>query len=132
MTEQVSDQEMVTVIADFLEQGLVENIISMFKADTSYYSLVGELLKDERFMVRLGVSVLFEEMSRSRPRDAELAVPVLLPLLSSSTPAYVRGDAANILGIIGSEQALKALEPLIDDEDPQVSEIARDFVSKSS
>lgn len=132
MSEQVSDQEMVTVIADFLEQGLVENIISMFKADPRYYSLVGELLKDERFRVRLGVSVLFEELSRSRPRDTELAVPVLLPLLSSSTPAYARGEAANILGIIGSEQALKALEPLVDDEDPQVVEIARDFVSKSS
>lgn len=125
--QQVSDEEMIQVIADFLEQGLVDNIISMFKADTSYYRLVGEVLKDERFAVRLGLTVLFESLQEERPKELELALPALLPLLATDTPAYVRGEAVNLLGMIGSPEALRHLAPLVNDADPQVAEIASDY-----
>lgn len=131
MTDQ-EDQEMVTVIADFLEQGYVDNIIAMFKSDPRHYALVGRILRDERFAVRLGLAVLFEELAHTRPKEVEQAVPVLLPLLSPAEPAYVRGEAATILGLIGTEQARKALEPLVNDEDPQVAEIARDYTQESA
>lgn len=123
---------MVKVIGDFLEQGLVDNIIAMFKEDPRYYELVGEVLQDERFTVRLGLAVLFEELTRERPGEVERAVPVLLPLLSPETPTWIRGEAATLLGLIGSREALEALKPLADDEDPQVAEIARDFTAPPS
>ncbi len=126
--DKISDEEMIKVIADFLEQGLVGNIVSMFKADTSYYPLVGEVLKDERFAVRLGVAVLFEELKEDRPQDVVLALPALKPLLDSSTPAYVRGEAVSIIGTIGTSEALELLGPLVKDDDPQVAEIAKDFL----
>ncbi len=126
--DQVSDEEMVQVIADFLEQGLVANIVSMFKADPSYYPLVGEILKDERFAVRIGVSVLFEELKEERPHEVVLALSALTPLLAKTTPAYVRGEAVSIVGIIGGGAALELLRPLVNDDDPQVSEIARDYL----
>lgn len=127
MQKEPDDKEMISVIADFLEQGLADNIVAMFKAYTHYYPLIGEVLKDERFAVRLGVSVLFEELVAERPTEVELAVPALIELLDPQTPAYVRGEAAGVLGIIGSPTALAALAPLVDDADPQVAEIARDY-----
>lgn len=126
--DKISDEEMIAVIADFLEQGLVANIVSMFKVDTSYYGLVGDILKDERYAVRIGISVLFEELKEARPQDVALALPALIPLLDQSTPAYVRGEAVSVLGLIGGVKALDLLRPLVDDEDIQVAEIAKDFL----
>ncbi len=125
---QISDEEMIRVIADFLDQGLVANIVSMFKADTSYYPLVAEVLKDERFAVRLGVSVLFEDLKEERPDEVVLALSGLAPLLDKTTPAYVRGEAVSIVGIIGNAEALALLKPLANDDDPQVAEIVRDYL----
>jgi hypothetical protein len=127
-SDQISGEEMIRVIADFLDQGLVGNIVSMFKADNGYYPLVGEILKDERFAVRLGLSVLFEELKEHHPHQVALALPGLIPLLAKTTPAYVRGEAVSILGIIGGDEALALLKPLINDEDSQVSEIVRDYL----
>ncbi|MBU0730923.1 MAG: HEAT repeat domain-containing protein [Proteobacteria bacterium] len=119
---------LVQVMADFIEQGLVENIVIMFKRDPSLYPLTGELLRDPRFMVRMGVSILFEDLAVVRPDDIALAVPSLLPLLNDHT-AHVRGEAVNMLGIIGTEEALRHVARMVDDPDPQVSEIARDILS---
>ena len=127
-SDQISDEEMITVIADFLEQGLVGNIVSMFKVDSSYYPLVGEVLKDDRFAVRLGVSVLFEELKELCPQNLPLALPNLEPLLDPQTPAYVRGEAVSVIGMIGTDKALELLKPLVSDSDPQVAEIAKDYV----
>lgn len=129
--KKIKDEELLQVIADFIEKGLVENIIIMFKRDTSLYPLTGELLRDERFMVRMGVAVLFEELKAIRPDDVKLAIPSLLSLLKDDTP-YVRGEAVTILGIIGTDEARNYIELMLDDPDPQVSEIARDIVSEWS
>lgn len=129
--QEPSLNDMVTVIADFLEMGLVENIVAMFKQDRTYYSLTGKLIQDERFMVRVGVAVLFEELKAVRPDEITLALPVLLPLLTCQT-AYVRGEAANLLGIVGTEEALEAMTPLANDSDPQVREIVADILADTS
>jgi len=124
---EVSDEELRQVMADFLEQGLVENIVSMFKQEPGYYRFVGELLRDERFRVRMGVAVLFEWLIEERPGEVELAIPYLVPLLAEETP-YLRGDTLTVLGIIGSDAALALVREKVNDPDPQVAEIARDLV----
>jgi len=55
----VSEAETVAVIADFLDMGHVDNIIAMFRQDQTLYDLAGDILNDERFMVRMGMVVLF-------------------------------------------------------------------------
>lgn len=127
----INDPELLKVIADFLEMGHVENIMAMFKQDTSLYNLTGQLLRDERYMVRMGVAVLFEELVALKPDEVSLAIHALLPLLTDET-AWVRGEAANILGIIGSPEAISYLEPMLKDSDPQVREIAADFLLEDS
>jgi len=119
--------ELITVIGDFLEMGHVENIMAMFKQDVSLYGLSGELLRDERFMVRMGMAVLFEELKGIREQEVALAIPSLLTVLDEETP-WMRGEAVNLLGIIGTPEALAHLKPLADDPEPQIREMVRDIL----
>jgi hypothetical protein len=121
---EVSDRELKRVIADFLDQGHVENIVAMFRREPLYYSWTGELISDERFSVRLGVSVLFEELKEIQPAKLELAVPSLVEVLSSSEPLY-RGEAVSVLGLINTPEALAAVRRLADDPSPQVREMVQ-------
>lgn len=125
--DQHERREMLALIGDIIEMGLVENIAAMFRQDCDLYALTGDLLRDERFIVRVGMAVLFEELAVTRPDDLHLAVPCLLPLLRDRIP-YVRGDAATLLGIIATPEALAAIAPLLHDSDPQVAEIVRDIL----
>lgn len=123
-----SDEELVKVIGDFLEKGLAENILAMFKKDPDLHRLTGKLLRDERFMVRMGVAVLYEDLAKERPDEIAQAIPGLQPLLSDQT-AYVRGEACNVLGIINTPEARKLLRSMTDDPEPQVREIVADLLS---
>ncbi len=120
----ISNQQLIEVIADFLEMGHVDNIVAMFRQDPSCLPLSGELIQDERFMVRMGMAVLFEELAAVMPAGTlTAAVPSLAPLTSHPAP-YVRGDAAHLLATIGDASALQALAAFRVDPDPQVAAIA--------
>lgn len=121
-----SRQQLREVIADFLELGHLENIVAMFKQDPSCLALTGELIQDERFRVRMGVAVLFEELVPLMPEPMlDGAVPSLQGL-SAHAAAYVRGDAAHILATIGSSTAFAALAGFRADPDPEVAAIVRE------
>lgn len=118
-----SRQQLLDVIADFLEMGHVDNIIAMFKQDPSCLTLAGELIQQERFRVRMGVAVLFEELTGVMPfKTLNAAVPSLLAAMHHEA-AYVRGDAAYVLATIRSTESLVALAKFQSDPDPQVAEI---------
>lgn len=118
----VSDEELKKVIADFLEMGHIENIVAMFRQEPKYYSWSGDLLKDERFNVRLGMAVLFEELKILQPDQLEKAVPSLLPLLDAEEPLY-RGEAISLLGVVNSPEALFHIKAKKNDPSPQVREM---------
>jgi len=122
MNAEVSDTELKKVIADFLEMGHVENIISMFRRYPQYYSWTGELLDDERLNVRLGVTILFEELQLICPDETAKAIPSLEKLLSHELP-LIRGEAIGILGIIGTNKAIELIEKMRSDTNPQVKEM---------
>lgn len=122
MEKSVSDEELKKVIADFLEMGHVENIVSMFKRYPQYYSWTGELLDDERLAVRLGVSILFEELKEIQPDMVHLAIPSLELLLTSDS-ALIRGETVGLLGIIGTQSAFQLIRSMESDPNPQVREM---------
>lgn len=122
-----SDEELIKVISDFLDQGLAENIVAMFRKEPEHHRLTGELLRDERFMVRMGVAVLYEELAAIKSDDVSLAIPSLKPLLEDKTD-YIRGEACNLLGIINTPESLALLKKMADDPDSQVREIVADFL----
>ena len=126
----VSDAELLQVIADFLSLGHVDNIVAMFRREPRYLAWTGRLLEDERFAVRIGVSVLVEYLRELCPQHLPLAVPGLIGQLRHPVE-WVRGEAASVLGIIATAEALAALPPLLDDSSPQVVEIVRDILGSS-
>lgn len=127
---EVSDEELVTVIADFLALGHVDNIVAMVRQEPRYLAWAGRLLEDERYSVRIGVLVLFEYLIDLCPAHLPLALPGLIERLHHPTE-WVRGEAASVLGIIGSDEALAALPPLLNDPSAQVVEIVRDILETS-
>lgn len=118
----VSDQELKKVIADFIDQGLVENIVVMFRREPSYLNWSGELLKDERLNVRLGIAILFEELQSLIPEQLVLAIPSLKTLLLEEEPLW-RGEAVSLLGYINTDEARGLIASLQNDPSPQVREI---------
>jgi len=121
---EVSDEELKKVIADFLDQGHVENIVAMFRRDPIYYTWTGDLLRDERLSVRIGISVLFEELYLIQPEKLALATPSLAQLLGSENP-QLRGEAVSILGIINTTETLLLVRSMQNDPNPQVQEMVQ-------
>ena len=128
---EVSDQELQQVIADFLDQGHVENIIAMFRHEPRYYKWTGDLLRDERFSVRLGISVLFEELAKTEGSRLSLAIPSLVKVLKSKDPLF-RGEAVSLLGIINTDAAFSHIRKMQDDPSPQVREIVELILEEQS
>ncbi|MDH4232303.1 MAG: HEAT repeat domain-containing protein, partial [Nitrospirota bacterium] len=128
-TKDSSDQSLITLIADYMENGFLENIIDMFRHDSSLYALIGSLIQDERVRVRIGITALVEELKKLDAENISAAVHSLLPLLSHTEPV-VRGDAANLLGIIGGRKALLPLAKLLEDLDENVRLIAKEAIEE--
>jgi hypothetical protein len=57
-------------------------IVALLKKEPELRRLTGALLRDERFMVRMGVAVVYEELAIVRPAESALAIPALRPLLT--------------------------------------------------
>jgi HEAT repeat protein len=125
------DNGLLSMIADYMEKGFLENIVDMFRHDSKLYSLVGELTQDERVRVRIGVTALIEELSSLDAGNVRAAVPSLLPLLQHDNPV-VRGDVSNILGIIGDKSILPFLEKGLNDSDPNVNLIISEAIAEIS
>lgn len=131
---EVSDKELLSVIKDFLEMGYVDNIVAMFDQEPRYLTWSGNILEDERFAVRLGVSVLFEELKARHPKNPEWlhpAIAALVPLLDSGQP-LIRGEALSVLAIIDGPGLAGHIHKMLTDDDPQIREIAEDIMESIS
>ncbi|RJQ56972.1 MAG: HEAT repeat domain-containing protein [Nitrospiraceae bacterium] len=112
---------MKKLIADYMENGFLENIIDMFKYDKKLFPLIGDMLEDERSRVRLGAVALVETLMPEHGGDIRTAIPGIAKALKNPGPT-IRGDAAYLLGLIGHEEALPFLSDAIDDEHEMVKE----------
>jgi HEAT repeat protein len=70
-----------------------------------------------------------EELKKLDLENISGAVPVLLPLLDHPEP-FVRGDSANLLGIIGDRNTLSYLEKMLADENENVRLIAKEAIEE--
>src|SRR4030043_438953 len=71
-----------SMIADYMEKGFLDNIIDMFKHDSSLYAYIGNLLTDERLVVRIGILDLVETLKTENPENLSKAMPSVIPLNS--------------------------------------------------
>jgi hypothetical protein len=118
-----------SMIADYMEKGFLENIVDMFRHDSTLYPLIGTLIQDQRVRVRIGVTALLEELKVKDRGNVSQALPGLLPLIDHENPV-VRGDVSNLVGIIGEKEAVPFLEKLLADEDPDVRLISREAIEE--
>jgi len=119
--------DLKTMLADYMENGLLDNIIDMFKHDQSLYAYIGGLITDERIRVRIGATALMESLRREDPENVAKAIPHLLPLLKAEPPV-IRGDAAYLLGVIGNRDVVPFLNEIISDADTNVRMIAEEAI----
>ena len=120
---------MKTMIADYMEKGFLENIIDMFRHDSRLYLLVGDLMKDERMRVRLGISALVETLAKEDPDNVVRSIPGIATLLKDDNPT-MRGDAAYLLGMTGNRAALPFLSAASDDGNDSVREIVKEAIEE--
>lgn len=121
------DFDLKKMIADYMENGLLDNIIDMYTHDKSLYEHIGYLMSDERMRVRIGATALIETMKDKDPENVSKAIPSMLPLLSKQDPV-TRGDIAYLLGVIGSKETISYLNELLNDEDMNVRTIAQEAI----
>ncbi|MBI5099968.1 MAG: HEAT repeat domain-containing protein [Nitrospirae bacterium] len=114
---------MKKMIADYMENGFLENIVDMFRHDKSLYTTIGDMLVDERSRVRLGAVALVEILMTEDINNILKALPGIVEALKNPNPT-IRGDAAYLLGIIGHENALPFLLEAVNDENELVREAA--------
>jgi HEAT repeat protein len=111
----------IKMIADYMENGYLENIIDMFKLDQSYYPYIGTMLGDERMGVRIGTIALVETLVDLENNNLTASIPAIASLLNDPN-VTIRGDAAHLLGIIGHKNALPDLENALHDKHEMVRE----------
>jgi HEAT repeat protein len=125
----MTDGEMRETLADHMEAGFLENIIDMFRHDGSLLRHVPALIEDERGRVRLGAVALAEALKVTHPNDMAGIIPETARLLRHEDPV-IRADAAYLLGIIGSAEAIPYLEAARHDENAAVREIIEEAIAE--
>lgn len=101
----MDDQELAAMVAQGMEDGLAENIVDMLRHDPSLWRVLPALAGDQRSRVRIGAAILIEELLAEHRALILLQLPSVAALLRHQEPA-IRGDAAYLLGLMGSREAL--------------------------
>ncbi|MFN3479385.1 MAG: HEAT repeat domain-containing protein [Thermodesulfovibrionales bacterium] len=125
----MDNTELREMIAEYMEKGFLENIIDMFKHDSELYYMIADLIRDERIRVRLGVTALVETLSQEDKGNIKRAIPNLIKHIKDDNPV-VRGDVANLIGIIGDNESIPYLMTLLNDADYNVREIAQEAITE--
>jgi len=82
--------------------------------------------QDTPMAVRIGIGALFEEL---QGQALLLDVIPQLEILTRSDNAHTRGDACHYLGLTGSAEAIAAVTRLLEDDNPDVREIAAESLA---
>ncbi|MBI5196448.1 MAG: HEAT repeat domain-containing protein [Nitrospirae bacterium] len=116
------------MIADYMENGFLNDIIDMFKNDRRLFTFLGGLIADERSRVRLGTVALVEELREMYINEIARAIPDIAESLNAVNP-IIRADAAYLLGVINHKNALPYLSKAVNDENPLVREAVEETIA---
>jgi hypothetical protein len=110
-------------LSHLLETQRLPEAIAMVEEDPSLLAhlvlLAGDL--ETPMAARIGVAAVFEELAGDRRLDDLVD---RFGALARAPEPQVRADAAHFLGLTGNPQARPFLEPLLEDEDAEVREVA--------
>ena len=100
-------REFTQLLGDDLAAGETDKVTTLFQYNNMLYETVGNLIKDERMLVRIGLSMVMDDLIETRPDDVHLALPVLIPLLADESPT-VRGDVIDLIARASLPEKLTA------------------------
>jgi hypothetical protein len=129
MTTKAEIQEFAELLSENLGTGNLDQVISLFQYNETLYETIGLLVKSEKMNVRIGISAVMEELAEAGTLKTAAAIKNIQPLLTDQNPV-VRGDAANLIGIVGKKEHLGLLEPLLNDENFQVVEVVEEAIEE--
>lgn len=114
-------------IAYLLERGKLVKAIEWIEKGNAGLTAVIPILADPdaKMNVRVGIGAILEHFEDT-PVIREI-VPELIALLSDSHPA-IRTDACHYLSLTHSSDAIEPLKKMLDDEDEQVRQVARESI----
>ena len=116
------------MIADYMENGFLNDIIDMFKNDRRLFTFLGNLIADKRGRVRLGTVALVEDLREIYPAEVVRAIPDIAESLKAVNP-IIRADAAYLLGVINHTDAMPYLSEAVNDENALVREAVEETIS---
>mgnify|MGYP003987888367 FL=1 len=129
MTSKAEIQEFAELLAENLSTGNLDQAISLFQYNGTLYETIGLLVKSEKMNVRIGITAVMEELLEAGLVNKKKAIENIQPLLKDQNPV-VRGDAANLVGILGDMEHISLLEPLLKDENFQVVEVVEEAIEE--
>jgi glutaredoxin len=114
-------------IAYLLEHGnLVKAIEWIEKGNTTLQAVIPLIAdQDARINVRVGVGAILEHFE-GMPEVREI-IPELIGLMQSENPS-IRTDACHYLSLSHSMDVIESLKKMLDDEDEQVRQVARESI----
>jgi hypothetical protein len=65
----MDDKEMKAMLIEYMGKGFLENIVALFKTDSSLCRFIADMLGDENLRVRLGATALVEELAVDHRED---------------------------------------------------------------
>jgi hypothetical protein len=117
------------MLIEYMGNGFLETIISLFKTDATLFSHIPDMLADESMRVRLGTAALVEEFAVSHRAELAGIVPDIIRLLGHENPT-IRGDVAYVLGILKDRRAVGPLKERLHDANPAVRESMKDAIEE--
>jgi hypothetical protein len=114
-------------LAYLLEHGnLVKAIEWIEKGNTTLQAVIPLIAdQDARINVRVGVGAILEHFE-GKPEVREI-IPELIGLMQSENPS-IRTDACHYLSLSHSMDVIESLKKMLDDEDEQVRQVARESI----
>jgi hypothetical protein len=108
-----------------LSSGNIGKPLDRIKTDPAAMDALLKLFADPNTQLntRIGISAIMEELQDT---DTLGAIVDRLGELTTHKDSRVRGDACHYLSLSGKPEAAAYIKPLLDDEDANVSEIARE------
>lgn len=114
---------------ELLSRGKIDSVSELVSADPSGFEALLMLFThpDTQLNARIGISAVMEGLQETPLLKDKL--DQLEPLTRHPEP-QIRGDACHFLALSKDDRAITIIEPLLNDTDPDVAEIARESIEE--
>jgi len=123
-----TEEGMGKYFGELLENQKLDEALALLRNDRSQMQTLVDLIGnlETPMGVRIGVGAMFESLAEKGELDAAIEG---LGQLTEAEDSQVRADAAYYLGLIDSNKVRKWLDPLLEDDNHEVREIAAESLA---